>query len=166
MSHRPVTTISRRGRMRAVPYAKTAQAGVGLIEVLVAVLVLSIAFLGMAILQATSLSTNNSAMARSNATILAYSIQDAMRVDRANAISGVYNKTVTANSCPATDGTLAGYQLNAWCTALGVSLGSQSTTSGTVNCSASGCKVTVQFDDSRSGTGGASAQQVITTDML
>ena len=56
-----------------------------MIEVLVAVLVLSIGFLGMAALQAMSLSTNNSAMARSLATINAYSILDSMRADITNA---------------------------------------------------------------------------------
>ena len=59
-----------------------AQSGVGLIEVLVAVLVLSIGFLGIAALQAMSLSTNNSDMARSMATIASYSIMDAMRADQ------------------------------------------------------------------------------------
>lgn len=164
MNHRPVMPSLRQARLRATPHGKKHQAGVSLIEVLVAVLVLSIAFLGMAVLQATSLSTNNSAMARSTATILTYSIQDAMRADRVNAASGVYNKTVTATSCPAADGTLAGFQLNAWCSALAQGLGSQDSTKGTVACDATGCQVTVQFDDSRSGTG--DTQQVTTKGML
>ena len=67
------------------------QAGVGLIEVLVAVLVLSIGFLGVAALQARSMSTNNSAMVRSMATIASYSILDAMRADLPNAVAGNYN---------------------------------------------------------------------------
>ena len=146
------------------------QKGVSLIEVMVAVLVLSIAFIGMAALQATSLSTGNSSMARSAATILTYSIQDAMRADRANALNGVYNnggKAIVASSCPATDGTLAKAQINAWCSAMGTSLGAQSTTTGIINCVNSGvCTVTVQFDDSRSGAGGSATQQVTTTGML
>ncbi|HER34421.1 MAG TPA: type IV pilus modification protein PilV, partial [Halothiobacillaceae bacterium] len=47
---------------------KRGQVGVGLIEVLIAVLVLSIGFLGMAALQTKALSNNNSAMDRTQAT--------------------------------------------------------------------------------------------------
>ena len=61
------------------------QAGVGLIEVLIAVLVLSVGFLGIAALQARSLSMNNSSMARSMATIGTYSMLDAMSADLASA---------------------------------------------------------------------------------
>lgn len=148
------------------------QKGVSLIEVLVAVVVLSIAFLGMAALQAISLSTSNSSMARSQATILAYSIQDAMRIDRTNAIAGSYNTSTVAvvgNACPVPGTTLATAQLSAWCGSLANALGAQSTTKGIISCAATGiCTVTVQFDDSRSGTSSAasSTQQITTTGML
>ncbi len=161
------------------------QSGVGLIEVLVAVLVLSIAFLGIAALQAMSLSTNNSAMARSMATIASYSILDAMRADIASAKAGSYNVTVTpatgavpasgataavpANpaACPASGTTLAAAQLSQWCGQLSAGLGATTNTSGTVNCDSTGnCTVTIQFDDSRAGAGGSSTQQVITKAIL
>lgn len=149
------------------------QKGVGLIEVLIAVLVLSIGFLGMAALQAKSLSTNNSAMSRSMAIIASYSILDAMRADRINALAGVYNGTgtgnviVTANACPTTTGTLAQTQLGAWCSQLANNLGALATTTGAVNCSGTGdCTITIQFDDSRAGAGGTSTQQVTTKAML
>jgi type IV pilus modification protein PilV len=143
------------------------QTGVGLIEVLIAVLVLSIGFLGIAALQAKSLSTNNSSMARTNAVISSYSILDAMRADKANALAGAYNQTVTANNCPNPGGSLSATQLNNWCVALGDRLGGSANTQGTVLCTAVGdCQVTVQFDDSRSGKGGSSAQQIITRAML
>lgn len=142
------------------------QCGVGLIEVLIAVLVLSIGFLGIAALQAKSLSTNNSAMARSMATVASYSILDAMRADRANALAGVYNSTVTANACPAV-GSLSANQLNQWCLDLGQALGATAATTGNVNCSGTGdCIITIQFDDSRAGTGGTSTQQVVTRALL
>lgn len=151
----------------------SAQSGVGLIEVLVAVLVLSIGFLGIAALQAMSMSTNNSAMARSMATIASYSILDAMRADIGNAQSGSYNTTVTANACPAgTGGTLASVQLNQWCTQLGANLGATADTSGTIACTAAAgtttanCSVTIQFNDSRAGVGGIKKQQVVTQAML
>ena len=87
------------------------QAGVGLIEVLVAVLVLSIGFLGVAALQARSLSTNNSAMVRSMATIASYSILDAMRADIAGARANAYNKTIKGNACGKAGSTLASQPL-------------------------------------------------------
>ncbi|MEO8837620.1 MAG: type IV pilus modification protein PilV [Herbaspirillum sp.] len=146
------------------------QSGVGLIEVLVAVLVLSIGFLGVAALQAVSLSTNNSAMARSMATINSYSILDAMRADSDAAKAATYNTTTTpilASACPAAATTLASIQLNQWCLQLGQSLGAVATTKGAIACSNTGdCTVTVTFDDSRAGAGGSSAQTITTRAML
>ncbi|OOG50292.1 type IV pilus modification protein PilV [Rhodanobacter sp. C01] len=147
-----------------------AQSGVGLIEVLVAVLVLSIAFLGIAALQAMSLSTNNSAMARSMATIHSYSILDAMRADLGGASAGSYNRTgssaIKANACPGADGSLANAQLNQWCTQLGQTLGAAASTTGDISCTATGdCTVTITFDDSRAGVGG-NVQTVVTRAML
>jgi len=137
------------------------QHGIGMIEVLIAVLVVSIGFLGMAALQARALSTNNSAMARSMATIASYSILDAMRADIINAKNGGYNTTFTANNCPDGSGSLAASQLNAWCSQLGQALGAIDSTTGTINCSAVGnCTITIQFDDSR--VGGSNAQKVVT----
>lgn len=157
------------------------QGGVGLIEVLVAVLIVSIGFLGVAALQVMSLSTNNSAMARSMATISSYSILDAMRADRTSALSGAYNTSTTttttnsdgstttattdtpvkAGSCAAAGSTLASQQLHAWCEQLGHALGATNTTTGSISCTTTGdCTVTITFDDSRSG--GGSSQQVVT----
>ena len=161
--------------VRRCAHPRSAQSGVGLIEVLVAVLVLSIAILGIAALQAMSMSTNNSAMARSMATISSYSILDAMRVDIAAANAGDYNTSapIKATACPdVTAGTLASSQLNQWCTELGKRLGKVDTTTGTITCKATGatvvvtdCEVTVAFDDSRAGVGN-SVQQVVTRAML
>lgn len=143
------------------------QSGVGLIEVLIAVLVLSIGFLGMAALLAKSMSTNNSAMARSMATISSYSILDAMRADIDAAKAGTYNQTVTADSCAASSGSLASVQIYRWCKDLGNALGADKTTSGKVACNGAGeCTVTITFDDSRAGAGGAAAQAVITKAIL
>lgn len=143
------------------------QAGVGLIEVLVAVLVLSIGFIGVAALQARSLSTNNSAMARSMATIASYSILDAMRADLANAKAGNYNTTVTGNGCPTDTSTLTKTQLAQWCGQLGEMLGKRASTKGVIACDAVGsCTITITFDDSRAGKGGSSSQKVVTKAML
>lgn len=151
--------------LRATQRTRRHQAGISMIEVLVAILVVSIGFLGMAALQAKAMSTNNSAMARSLATVASYSILDAMRVDRANAAQ--YVGTVTADNCPAAGATLASYQLNAWCTQLGTALGALPTTTGTVACTNTDvCTVTIQFDDSHAGAGGSAQQQIVTVAAL
>jgi len=145
------------------------QAGVGLIEVLVAVLVLSIGFLGIAALQAMSLSTNNSAMARSMATIASYSIMDAMRADIANAKAGAYNTSTAlkASACPTDTSTLANQQLVQWCGQIGDALGKADTTTGMITCTATGdCTVQVTFDDSRAGVGGDAVQTISTKGIL
>ena len=147
-------------RFPRVPGARH-QGGVGLIEVLVAVLIVSIGFLGVAALQVMSLSTNNSAMARSMATVASYSILDAMRADRTAALGSKYNTTVTASSCPDAGSTLASNQLHQWCLQLGHNLGAADNTMGKVDCSSTGeCTITITFDDSRSG--GSDALQVVT----
>jgi type IV pilus assembly protein PilV len=60
-------------------------AGVTLIEVLVAVLVLSVGLLGYAALLAFSLKANQSANFRTQATVLAYEALDMIRANRVNA---------------------------------------------------------------------------------
>ncbi|MBB6245937.1 type IV pilus modification protein PilV [Rhodanobacter sp. A1T4] len=160
--------MMRRSGFRNVPVS---QRGVGLIEVLVAVLVLSIGFLGMAALQARSLSMNNSAMARSMATMDSYSILDAMRADLVSAQSGTYNGLVTASACPTATGTLADAQLTQWCSQLALNLGASASTTGTINCVGSQgiCTVTVTYDDSKSvsaATDTSGTQTVITQAML
>jgi type IV pilus assembly protein PilV len=151
--------------------SRKTQSGVGLIEVLVAVLVLSIGFVGIAAMQARSLSTNNSAMARSMATVASYSILDAMRADLAGAEAGNYNGKVKASACGSPGTTLNTQQLYAWCNQLGSALGASASTTGNISCSAvtnstALCAITIQFDDSRAGEGGGSAQQVVTKAML
>lgn len=61
--------------------------GFTLIEVLVAVLVLSVGLLGLAGLQATSLKSNHSAYLRTQAVLLTYDLIDRMRANRNLAVS-------------------------------------------------------------------------------
>ena len=141
----------------------------GLIEVLVAVLILSIGLLGISFVQALALTGNNSSMSRSMAVVASYSILEAMRADRANAVAGSYNQTLIGNSsCTvASTTTLATAQLSAWCVELRSTLGIADTTTGTIACSATAdCTVTIQFDDSRIGAGGSTTEQVITRAVL
>lgn len=156
--------------MRVVVHGRRGgQRGVGMIEVLVAVLILSIAFLGIAALQAMSLSANNSAMARSMATIASYSILDAMRADLSNATGGSYNTTTAlkASACPTDTSTLANSQLVQWCGLLGNTLGVADTTTGSISCTSLGdCTITITFVDVRQGANNSKQQTVTTRAML
>jgi len=128
------------------------QRGTSLLEVLVAVFILALAFLGSASMQMASLSGNSGAMARTMATVAAYSMIDAMRVDAESARRGVYNTALPLHpgACPDAGTTLAARQLHDWCDALGTTLGVSTSTSGAIECtSASECVVTVNFHDGR-----------------
>lgn len=131
-----------------------------MIEVMVALLVLSIGLLGLALLQVKALANNNGAMARSMATIYSYSIIDAMRIDQSNLSS--YETTVTADDCPDAGATLASAQLNQWCVSLADSLGPVNTTKGVIDCDDGECTVTISFDDSHAGLGGSGTQTIVT----
>lgn len=65
--------------------------GVTMIEVLVSIVILSIGLLGFAGMLLKSNKDNLMAFQRSQATIMAYDIIDAMRVNRTAAIAGSYN---------------------------------------------------------------------------
>ncbi len=151
---------------RSAPGAHAAlQRGVGLIEVLVAVVILSVGLLGISLVQTRALTNNSSSMGRSMAVMASYSILDAMRADRANAMAAAlpYNTTVTASSCPTATATLANVQLRQWCLELGNRFSAVSTTTGTVTCNTTGvCTIAVQFDDSR-GTSGDSTDSIGTS---
>ncbi len=143
-----------------------AQRGVGLIEVLVAVLILSIGLLGIALAQTRALANSNSAMARSMAIVASYSILEAMRADRASALTGNYSTVVAADSCP-NPGLLSDTQLGSWCEQLGDALGAVASTSAEIDCDAIGsCTILIQFDDSRIGAAGSAAQRVVTRTRL
>lgn len=144
-----------------------AQRGVGLIEILISVLVLSIGLLGVASVQTRALATNNGAAARSMAVVASYDILEAMRADITAARSGNYNTTVAANDCPSV-GTLMETQISNWCNQLATTLGADASTTGQINCDSAGvgdCTVTINYDDSRIGDG-IDAQSVVTKSVL
>jgi type IV pilus assembly protein PilV len=86
-------------------FPRASQAGFTMIEVLIAVLVLSIGLLGLAGLQAASLRNNHSAYLRSQATLLAYGIADRMRANQAEVTGGTgyqmaaYNLPAAVTAC-------------------------------------------------------------------
>ena len=138
-----------------------AQRGAGMIEVLVAVLILAIGLLGVAALQATALRNSQSAMERSQGVVHAYAIFDSMRANPAAARAGDYNIGMTCN-VPG-GGTLAQNDLRNWVTIMQRDLGP--TACGSVTCAPDNCSVTVRWDDSRA-TGGVVNQSFTTSSRI
>jgi type IV pilus assembly protein PilV len=139
--------------------------GFTLVEVLVALLVLSIGLLGIGKLVLYSARSNDSAYLRSQATALGYSILDAMRANRQTALnvgydinpaSSAVDPGVPCNSgAPCTANTLAQYDLFQWKTRLQTALGPTgdgiiqtvsvpNPVTGTTNVTAT---ITVQWND-------------------
>ena len=138
-------------------------AGVGLIEVMVAVALLAFGMLGIAALQATALRNAQSASERSRAVVATYSILERMRANYAVAGNGGYD--LAAMTCaPPNAGDLAATDLHDWITSVQEQLG-PAACGQIVDCGSDACKIIVQWDDSR-GTGGSATQQVVTETRL
>ena len=134
--------------------------GFTLLEVLVAIVVLSIGLLGLAGLMASSLKNSHSAYQRTQATWLAYDALDRMRANRQVALAGGYNLALGA----APGGSdLAATDLGEWDAALTNTLPAGD---GSIAVAAGGAvKVIVQWNDTR-GTGGNDAEQFIVDSQL
>ena len=129
------------------------QRGVGLIEVMIAVVILGIGMLGVAAMQATALRNTQSSLQRSQAVIQTYAILDAMRSNRSQADGGEYAIARTC-SATATGATLAINDLSAWTNALQTSLGPGSCGTVAADPAIAGVwVVTVEWDDSLAGSG-------------
>lgn len=87
--------------------------GFTLMEVLVAMLILSIGLLGMAGLQSLSFKMNQSSYLSSQATFLSYDMLDRMRANRKAALAGDYNQSLSCD-IPAADGTVATEDRRSW----------------------------------------------------
>ncbi len=123
------------------------QAGAGLIEVMVALVVLAIGLLGIAGLQLVSLQNNHSAALRSQAVTLGYDALDRMRANRDAANLGDYT-TDFPDAAPA--GTAVAEQdLQEW----KLMLAALPSGAGAISSAVVGGRVlftvTVQWDDSR-----------------
>ena len=76
-------------RMLCAAYPRSR--GLTLVEILIALLIMSIGLLGLASLQTLSLKFNTSAYYRTQATQLAYDFADRMRANRQAALGGSYS---------------------------------------------------------------------------
>ena len=134
--------------------------GFTLLEILIAVVVLSIGLLGIAGLQALGQQSNHSAYLRSQATALAYDMIDRMRANNAGVKSGDYDaidttsNTYTDPGCSSSTCSslqMAQYDMYDWQQELSTQL---PTGNGTVAGAGSGSvfTVTVMWDDDRNGS--------------
>lgn len=128
--------------------------GVSLIEVLVAVVVLSIGLLGVAAMQSIALRGGQSSFESSQATIQTSAILEAMRANRLNA--NAYNTAGMVCATPAAGGTLAQRDVSIWIASLKQTIGAgaaDATTCGQITGCPAACVITVQWDDARAGGG-------------
>lgn len=138
------------GQCRSAPHRMD---GFTLLEVLVAMLVLSIGLLGLAGLMAASLKNSHSAYYRTQATWMAYDALDRMRANRQVALAGGYN--LSLGDSPGGAG-LAATDLAEWVASLE---GALPEGQGSIAVGANGTvTVIVQWNDSR-GTAGNSEEQ-------
>ncbi len=140
-------------------------AGFSLVEVLVALIVLSVGLLGIAKMEALALSSTSVASMRSLAAIEASSLADAMHVNRgywttaSNVTITVSGATITGApatnvdcsnggaNAPCTPANLAGYDLSTWATALNKLLPNDA---ATIQCNQSTpieCSIQIQWSE-------------------
>ena len=123
-----------------------AQAGVGLIEVLIALLILSIGMLGMAGLQMWSLKNNQGAMERGMAVMQTHTIADAMRAARTTATNNGYNVEFDVAIAAIEGGNaLATAALKEWRRNLVTNLGEGAT--GQIRCNGATCTIRIRWTD-------------------
>lgn len=140
------------------------QSGFTLVEVMIAVLIITVGMLGVAALQIASLKNNQSALERSEAVVLTYSIMDRMRANRDLAAAGDYDiampGSVAACAGPA-GGSLAGNDVSQWIADIQTTFGA-GVACGAIDCDLNfNCTITIQWDDSLA-TQGAANQQLVT----
>jgi len=151
--------------------------GFSLLEVLIALVILSVGLLGIAAMLSTTVKSNDSAYMRSQATALAYNIIDRMRANQNAAQNGEYDialgtpapgsSTVcngVAANCSAA--SLANFDLSQWKQSLDSSANGLPNGDGSIAVNAASgvyaVKVTVQWNDSRAlhALGGSAAPTI------
>lgn len=124
------------------------QRGVGMIEVLIAIVVVALGILAIIRMQTNMVQANQSALLRSQATLLVYDMTDRLRVDRQNAIAGVYDRAF--DDAAPTAGTLPANETIDWLNRIDdvLPLGE-----GAIESNGNVVTVSVRWDDSRGDEG-------------
>ena len=153
-------------------YTGNKQQGFTLLEVLIALLVLSIGLLGLAALQTTGLRSNEMASMRTTSTMLAYDITDRMRANPQGITDGDYvidtgAVTGTPTDCTSNDCTtaqLALYDLDQWKNAIARlpgGLGDITQTAGPPLTHT----ITIRWDENRTGATGTTCPPADSDDL-
>jgi type IV pilus assembly protein PilV len=157
--------------------SRARSAGFSLVEVLVALIVLSVGLLGIAKMEALALSNTSVASRRSLASIEAASLADSMHANRgywstaANVAITVAGTQVTnapgntgancaAAACAAVD--LASYDLQSWANALNSLLPDDQATVGCNQATPLECTITIQWSEQAIGLHTAQVQAAST----
>lgn len=134
--------------------------GAGLVELLVAVLLLAVGGLSVAMAQMASLRRVQGAMLSTTAVHASVSLAEAMRANRAAVIAGEYD--TAGELCAAGGGgsgaSLAQRDLQRWVVALATGMGDNAAVCGSVQCDAGRCTLGVHWDDSRAAGGPGAAR--------
>ena len=143
------------------------QQGFTLLEVLIALLILSIGLLGLAALQTTSLRSNQMASMRTTATQLAYDMSDRMRANPVGVAAGEY---VLAGGTTPTGTSIGALDLIAWNLAVVALPGGRTSITQCDGTSVPPCDgvthiITVQWDEMRTGATGTTCPPALETDL-
>jgi type IV pilus assembly protein PilV len=114
--------------------------GVGLIEVLIAMLIFGTALVTLSGLQTKSLQFNQSAYLRSQASMLAYDIIDRIRINRTDAS----NYSIDFGAAVPAGASLRQQDLSYWLNAVAASLPEGQ---GEINCDAENCTVQIRWTE-------------------
>lgn len=129
--------------------------GTSLIEVLVAIVVLSTGLLGMVALQAKALRNNQSALERSQGVVYSYSIIDRMHSNLTNIAN--YARVIGDTTPTGTD--LASVDMAAWLGELRAALGSAADAS--IVLAGNVATITVQWQDTRATQNSATSSSTM-----
>jgi len=128
------------------------QQGFSLVEVLIALVVLSIGLLGLAALQTVSLKVGHDSYQRTQATMLAYDVIDRMRANPVALTAGRYDNVLANTNPGSTDcvlstcstNELADFDIRTWHTILAAKL---SQGQGTISASGTTRTITVSWSE-------------------
>jgi type IV pilus assembly protein PilV len=147
---------------------KQRQSGFSLLEVLIALLILSIGLLGLAALQTTGLRSNQMASMRTRATEVAYDITDRMRANPAGVAANEYvialtDAPVDTSATGTALGDLTAWRANVQGLPGGASAITQCDTAG--GCDGLTHIITVYWDESRTGATGTNCPPLSDDDL-